>query len=83
LSPELLEVIRHATSGVVPLCAAKVSFCDGIPGSAVCLVPPKVCHLTAFDGMPAKFVRKIHGTSHEFLQKFVIGQKVPVLVAII
>jgi hypothetical protein len=33
-------------------------------------------------GVPAKLVRKIHWASHEFLQKFVIGQKVPVFGAI-
>jgi hypothetical protein len=68
--------------GVVPLRTAKISFGNAIPSSAVFLVPPKVCHMTAIDGVPAKLVRKIHWASPEFLQKFVIGQKVPVFGAI-
>jgi len=64
---------------VIPLRTAKVSFCNGIPGSPIFPVPPKLRHLTAFVGMPTKFVRKIHEPSRaRVLQKFVIAQKVPV-----
>jgi hypothetical protein len=61
LSPKLFQAICHGTSGVVPLGTAKVSFRYATPRCAIFLVPPKVGHLTAFDGTPTKFVRKIHG----------------------
>jgi hypothetical protein len=78
LSPKLFQAICYGTPGVIPLRTAKVSFCNGIPGSAIFPVPPKVSHLTAFVGMPAKFVRKIHERPRaRVLQKFVIAQKVP------
>ena len=60
LSPKLFQAICHGTPGVIPLRTTKVSFCNGIPGSPIFPVPPKVGHLTAFVGMPTKFVRKIH-----------------------
>ena len=60
MSSKLLQPICHGTPGVIPLRAAKVSFCNGIPGSPIFPVPPKVGHLTAFLGMPTKFVRNIH-----------------------
>jgi hypothetical protein len=52
----VFQAIRHGTPSVVPLRTAKVSFCDGIPGSAIFLVAKEVGHLAAFHGMPAKFL---------------------------
>jgi hypothetical protein len=85
LSPKVFQVIRQGTPGVVPFRAAKIPFCDAIPRSAIFLVAQKISHLAAFDGMPAKFLRWIHGQSPRarFFQKFAVTQKVPVLVAII
>jgi hypothetical protein len=56
LSPKAFQAIRHGTSGVVPLRAAKIPFCNVIPGGPVFLVTQKGSHLTAFGGMPAKFL---------------------------
>jgi hypothetical protein len=53
LPPKLFQTIRHGTPRVVPLRTAKVSFCDGIPGSAIFFVAQKVRHLATFDGVPA------------------------------
>jgi hypothetical protein len=52
----VFQAIRHGTPSVVPLRTAKVSFCDGIPGSAIFFVAKEVGHLAAFHGMSAKFL---------------------------
>jgi hypothetical protein len=56
LSPSIFQTIRQGTPGVAPLRAAKVSFCNVIPRGPIFLGPQKGSHLTAFDGMPAKFL---------------------------
>ena len=63
------QAIRQGTPGVVRLRTAKISFCYAIPRSPIFLVAQRLSHLTAFHGMPAKFLRWIHGPSpvHEFL----------------
>jgi hypothetical protein len=56
LTPKVFQAIRHGAPGVVPLRAAKVSFCNGIPGSAIFLGAQKIGHLATFHGVPAKFL---------------------------
>jgi hypothetical protein len=54
------------------------------PRRAIFLVTQKIGHLTAFDGMPAKFLRGIHGPPRaRVFAEIAIAQKVPVFVAII
>jgi hypothetical protein len=61
--PKAFQAIRQGTPSVVRLRTAKISFCNAIPRSPIFLVAQRVSYLAAFDGMPSKFVRWIHGPS--------------------
>jgi hypothetical protein len=57
------QAIRQGTAGVIRLRTPKISFCNAIPRSPIFFVAQRVSYPVAFHGMPAKFVRWIHGPS--------------------